>query len=81
MALVQWTESIGLTLVKRDLSSMTLRTPVTGATVQYDILQTFPFTSETKRMGIIVRVSTVDHKPPGPQIVISCYRFLKVLLY
>lgn len=57
VALVQWTESVGLTLVHRDLSSMTLRTPVTGATVKYEILQTFPFTSETKRMGIIVRVS------------------------
>lgn len=54
---MQWTESVGLTLVHRDLGSMTLKTPVTGATVKYEILQTFPFTSETKRMGIIVRVS------------------------
>jgi len=56
VALVKWTESVGLTLIHRDLTSMTLRTPVTGATVKYGILQTFPFTSETKRMGIIVKV-------------------------
>lgn len=53
---MKWTESIGLTLAHRDLTSMTVKTPVTGATVKYEILQTFPFTSETKRMGIIVRV-------------------------
>ena len=54
--MVKWIESIGLALVHRDLTSMTVKTPVTGATVKYDILQTFPFTSETKRMGIIVKV-------------------------
>lgn len=34
---------------------MTLRTP-TGDLLDYTILQVFPFTSESKRMGIIVRV-------------------------
>ncbi|XP_029084322.1 probable phospholipid-transporting ATPase IIB isoform X3 [Monodon monoceros] len=54
VALVQWTESIGLTLVNRDLTSMQLRTP-SGQILTYCILQTFPFTSESKRMGVIVR--------------------------
>jgi len=54
IALVTWTGSVNLTLVKRDLSSMTLRTP-TGSLVSYSILHIFPFTSETKRMGIIVQ--------------------------
>jgi len=54
VALVSWTESVALALVKRDLTSMTLRTP-TNSLVRYRILQTFPFTSETKRMGIIVK--------------------------
>ncbi|XP_076448860.1 putative phospholipid-transporting ATPase IIB isoform X2 [Babylonia areolata] len=54
VALVSWTESVGLTLVRRDLSSMQLRTPI-GTTVSYSILQVFPFTSEAKRMGIILR--------------------------
>ncbi|XP_022108719.1 probable phospholipid-transporting ATPase IIB isoform X2 [Acanthaster planci] len=54
VALVSWTEDMGLALVKRDLNSMSLRTP-TGDIHNYSILQIFPFTSETKRMGIIVR--------------------------
>lgn len=56
VALVTWTESVGLTLLKRDLNSMQLRTP-SGSVVTYHILHIFPFTSETKRMGIIVKVS------------------------
>ncbi|KAL9974886.1 hypothetical protein ACROYT_G011986 [Oculina patagonica] len=54
VALVTWTESVGLTLVHRDISSMRLKTPY-GQILVYNILQIFPFTSETKRMGIIVR--------------------------
>ncbi|XP_038070478.1 probable phospholipid-transporting ATPase IIB [Patiria miniata] len=54
VALVSWTEDMGLALVKRNLNSMSLRTP-TGNIHNYSILQIFPFTSETKRMGIIVR--------------------------
>lgn len=52
---MQWTESVGLTLVSRDLTSMQLRTP-SGQILTYSILQMFPFTSESKRMGVIVRV-------------------------
>ncbi|CAM1310111.1 ATP9A (predicted) [Pycnogonum litorale] len=55
VALVAWTESVGLTLIKRDLTSMQIKTPQ-GAILSYTILQTFPFTSETKRMGIVVKV-------------------------
>uniref|UniRef100_A0A7N5JQE4 Phospholipid-transporting ATPase n=1 Tax=Ailuropoda melanoleuca TaxID=9646 RepID=A0A7N5JQE4_AILME len=54
VALVQWTESVGLTLVSRDLASVQLRTPG-GQILTYCILQMFPFTSESKRMGVIVR--------------------------
>lgn len=54
VAIVQWTESVGLTLVSRDRTSMTLQTP-SGSKVSFDILLVFPFTSESKRMGIIVR--------------------------
>lgn len=56
VALVQWTESVGLTLVGRDQSSVQLRTPG-GHILNFTILQIFPFTYESKRMGIIVRVS------------------------
>ncbi|KAK7024311.1 putative aminophospholipid-translocase [Paramarasmius palmivorus] len=44
----------GLTLTFRDRASLTLSTP-TEATLHYEILDIFPFTSESKRMGIIVR--------------------------
>ncbi|KAM9632472.1 putative phospholipid-transporting ATPase IIB isoform 3-T3 [Trichechus inunguis] len=54
VALVQWTESVGLTLVSRDLTSMQLKTP-SGQILTYHVLQVFPFTSENKRMGIVVR--------------------------
>uniref|UniRef100_A0A8C5HSR8 Phospholipid-transporting ATPase n=1 Tax=Gouania willdenowi TaxID=441366 RepID=A0A8C5HSR8_GOUWI len=54
VSLVQWTESVGLTLVGRDQSSMQLRTP-TGQILNFTILQIFHFTYESKRMGIIVR--------------------------
>ncbi|KAL7985576.1 hypothetical protein Chor_004146 [Crotalus horridus] len=54
VALVQWTESVGLTLVGRDQASVQLRTPG-GHILNYTILQIFPFTYESKRMGIIVR--------------------------
>lgn len=54
VALVTWTESVGLELVFRDLSTMKVRTPH-GQILSYTILQTFSFTSERKRMGIVVK--------------------------
>ncbi|XP_044738524.1 probable phospholipid-transporting ATPase IIB isoform X3 [Chrysoperla carnea] len=54
IALVQWTQQVGLALVNRDLVSMQLRGPG-NRSARYSILQVFPFTSETKRMGIIVK--------------------------
>lgn len=56
VAIVKWTESVGLTLVFRDRTRIELQTP-TGARITYDILDIFPFTSESKRMGIVVRDS------------------------
>ncbi|KAJ1826583.1 putative aminophospholipid-translocase, partial [Coemansia sp. RSA 2703] len=68
VALVKWTEQIGVVLAERTLSSITLRLDAlipasqgghgTAPTLAYDILHVFPFTSESKRMGIIVRCRT-----------------------
>ena len=55
IALVKWTESVGICLIERDLTTMTISGP-SGQTMNYDVLQLFPFTSERKRMGIILRV-------------------------
>ena len=59
VALVQWTEKVGLALVHRDLTSMKLRNPF-GQIISYDILQVFPFSSDTKRMGIIVKDTSTN---------------------
>jgi phospholipid-translocating ATPase len=55
VAIVKWTEQMGLTLVARDISKMELRATATHERAGFDILDIFPFTSETKRMGIIIR--------------------------
>ncbi|XP_008558016.1 probable phospholipid-transporting ATPase IIA isoform X1 [Microplitis demolitor] len=55
VALVKWTEDVGLALFKRDRTTMQLKAINNGQILSYTILQVFPFTSETKRMGIIVK--------------------------
>ncbi|KAJ3530672.1 hypothetical protein NM688_g7676 [Phlebia brevispora] len=54
VAIVKWTESVGLTLTFRDRTRIELQTP-TGSRLNFDVLELFPFTSESKRMGIVVR--------------------------
>ncbi|BFZ62319.1 Putative aminophospholipid-translocase [Saitoella coloradoensis] len=55
IAIVKWTEEVGLTLKARDRRSITLWNSQAKESVVYDVLHLFPFTSETKRMGIVVR--------------------------
>ena len=54
IAIVKWTEEIGITLFFRNIHSIRLKTPQ-GVQLEYEVLDMFPFTSESKRMGIIVR--------------------------
>ncbi|KAF8624052.1 hypothetical protein AX15_006069 [Amanita polypyramis BW_CC] len=54
VAIVTWTQSVGLTLVFRDRTCIELQDPK-GSHIKFDVLDIFPFTSESKRMGIIVR--------------------------
>jgi len=54
VALVEWAGWAGLKLAARTLTEITLKAPQ-GTTLGFDILQVFPFTSESKRMGIILR--------------------------
>ncbi|KAJ1645709.1 putative aminophospholipid-translocase [Coemansia asiatica] len=68
VAIVKWTERVGVVLAERTLSTITLRLDAlipdaqagrgTAPLLVYDILHVFPFTSESKRMGIIVRSQT-----------------------
>ncbi|CCH60908.1 hypothetical protein TBLA_0D04110 [Henningerozyma blattae CBS 6284] len=54
VAIVKFTEQVGLSLFKRDRKSITLLHESTGETFDCEILNMFPFNSDTKRMGIIV---------------------------
>ena len=59
IAIVRWTESMGLRLIQRDRHNIALQSTKTGEiVVRVRILNMFPFTSESKRMGIVVRFFT-----------------------
>lgn len=66
IAIVRWTESVGLRLMHRDRHSITLQSVDTSrVVVKVRILDIFPFTSEGKRMGVILQFlqgtgSTID---------------------
>ncbi|KAH6686251.1 hypothetical protein F5X68DRAFT_153680 [Plectosphaerella plurivora] len=66
IAIVRWTESVGLRLTYRDRKSMVLEATENHRTVvQVRILDVFPFTSEGKRMGIIVHFhESIDDSQP-----------------
>ena len=56
IAIVRWTESVGLRLMHRDRHSITLQSVDTShVVVKVRILDIFPFTSEGKRMGVILQ--------------------------
>jgi phospholipid-translocating ATPase len=56
IAIVKWTEAVGLRLMHRDRKGMSLQSVDTGRlVVRVRILEVFPFTSDGKRMGIIVQ--------------------------
>ena len=56
IAIVKWTESVGLRVVHRDRHNIVLQSIETNrVVVRVRILEVFPFTSDSKRMGIIVR--------------------------
>jgi phospholipid-translocating ATPase len=68
IAIVRWTENVGLRLAHRDRVGMALESQKTGkVVVRARILNAFPFTSESKRMGIIVQFSdsAAEKNPDG----------------
>ena len=56
VALVKFVEELGYELVKRDQKNIIIKN-IRNVQEEYKILQCFPFSSETKRMGIIVQCS------------------------
>ncbi|KAL1933234.1 hypothetical protein VTP01DRAFT_7324 [Rhizomucor pusillus] len=74
VAIVKWTEQMGLTLVARDVNSIQLRVNTTSELLDYDVLHIFPFTSETKRMGIVIRdrqTNEITFYEKGADVVMS----------
>ncbi|KAF2145877.1 uncharacterized protein K452DRAFT_242268 [Aplosporella prunicola CBS 121167] len=66
IAIVRWTENVGLRLLQRDRHSITLQSVETGRTVvKVQILNVFPFTSEGKRMGIVVKFFQGSENSPS----------------
>jgi len=54
IALVKFADGLGMKLIERDQNFIEIKNPM-GQTETYDVLANFPFSSETKRMGIIVK--------------------------
>ena len=59
VAIVKWSEAVGLALVHRDRERIRLQATAAcgeeGRLFEFEILHLFPFTSEGKRMGIVVK--------------------------
>lgn len=60
IAIVKFTESVGLKLIQRDRHSMTLLHLRLNQQFKFEILYIFPFNSESKRMGVVVKDVTQD---------------------
>ncbi|KIW75756.1 hypothetical protein Z517_10499 [Fonsecaea pedrosoi CBS 271.37] len=59
IAIVEFTESVGLRLLQRDRENIVLQSVSTKQVViRAEIKDIFPFTSDSKRMGIIVHLSS-----------------------
>lgn len=55
IAIVKFTELVGLKLYKRDRHTISVIHLSTGRIFNFEILYIFPFNSDTKRMGILVK--------------------------
>lgn len=57
VALVKFADTMGMQLIDRDQGRIVIKT-ITGGEEEYEVLANFPFSSESKRMGIVLRHST-----------------------
>lgn len=60
IAIVQFTELVGLKLYKRDRHTISVIHLPSGRILKFEILYNFPFNSDTKRMGILVKDSQTE---------------------
>ena len=54
IALVRFADSLSMNLIERDQNQIVIKN-TTGTHETYDVLANFPFSSETKRMGIVLK--------------------------
>lgn len=54
VALVKFADSLGMQLLERDQQRIVIQNTA-GVLEEYAVLANFPFSSETKRMGIVLR--------------------------
>ncbi|CAK1600265.1 unnamed protein product [Parnassius mnemosyne] len=74
VALVKWTDMMGISLYKRDLHNISLKLRAANEIMQFTILQVFPFTSESKMMGIIVQeenTGAITYYVKGADVALS----------
>ena len=55
IAIVRWTHRVGLTLISRSTTTLEIGLAESSLRFTFEILAVFPFTSDRKRMGILVR--------------------------
>lgn len=55
IAIVEWTHTVGLSLLSRSSTELILGLDGCDIKLRFEILAVFPFTSERKRMGILIR--------------------------
>jgi phospholipid-translocating ATPase len=55
IAIVEWTHKVGLSLLARSTTELVLGLDGSDMILRFEILAVFPFTSERKRMGILIR--------------------------
>jgi phospholipid-translocating ATPase len=70
---VQFAESLGMTLEEREDNYVRIK-DANGQEQEYEILENFPFSSESKRMGIIVRnkeAQTIMFYLKGAEVVLE----------
>lgn len=60
IAIVSWVASVGLELVKRDRSKMVIKHVPSQMLHEFRILYSFPFSSDTKRMSIVIQSSQTN---------------------
>lgn len=76
VALVKWTDMMGVSLYRRDLHNISLKLRATNSIIRFEILQMFPFTSESKMMGIIVKeikTGVITYYVKGADVALSKY--------